>query len=444
MKNTLENLLQAGKNIGSSIRSALKKNAKIGLTALALATPFALADKARASEGEIIIEYIIDIPYTTSDWALGHFFGASEGIDDYDEIYFSMFNPSGVASKITSTVEGKELNGDARPVKEPSTVNFSYKVITQDGIPVPEIYNPYFAVETEGFNEEDVKIEVEGVTYDAKTVETIPLTSLTGSGTVSFYPYTHDPNDQADPNDFEDLTPSWLAVHSVFDKALETKKFEFSWENGAAESASDSNDVIYSPVGEIESPRVISDANGIPLVEDARIPREETLDLEYRFHSECGYANYPLNIGQSLVFSFSERENNKNFGDWLITFQDVTDMNNLGEIFYVREEIENGGGYMVFNLEDIPKRTDVYSGIWGRYRLGFEDLSAADFSKDGRVDLRDYSFIVRDFGNAGKLDPDLDMDGKTGYRDLRIFFDKMSKDMARRAVKRNYENLYPE
>jgi len=143
MKRTLERLVTAGKAITNSV----KKHATIGLAGFALASPFLFVNKATASQGEIVLEYIIGIPYTNSNWALVHHSGVEEDLDDHDSTYFPMFNSSGVASKITSTVEGKEIDSDIRPEFSTSSVNFAYTVITEDGSPVPQINNPYLSLD---------------------------------------------------------------------------------------------------------------------------------------------------------------------------------------------------------------------------------------------------------------------------------------------------------
>jgi hypothetical protein len=128
------------------------------LTALALASPFIMINKAEASEGKITVEYNIDIPYTGRNIIIAHYPGAEEGFDSYDFIYHDMFNPSGISSKITSMVEGKELDANALPLNSTSSAGFSYTVIAEGGGEIPPINTHYFNVSTDGFNDENVFI----------------------------------------------------------------------------------------------------------------------------------------------------------------------------------------------------------------------------------------------------------------------------------------------
>src|SRR4030042_1493659 len=194
MKKALESLVNAGKEAVKGIGRFVKKHAREELITLALASPFVMANKAEASEGKITIDYNIE-GYTGRNLIVAHHSNSEEGFGSYDFIYHNMFDPSGISSKITSMVEGKELDANALPLNSTSTVTFSYTVIAEGDREIPPINNPYFNISTNGFDGEDVFITVEGVEYDAKTVGTIPLANITGSGSVSFVPHEiPDPN----------------------------------------------------------------------------------------------------------------------------------------------------------------------------------------------------------------------------------------------------------
>jgi len=149
-----------------------------------------------ASQGKINIDNKIDIPYTSSGCLIFHYPGASEGIDNYDNPYGPMFNPSGVASKIVSSVEDKELDGDVRPENSTSSVSLSLGIEFEGGSGSISSSN-YLNISCSGFDGENVWIEANGQTFNAKTTSTINLPNLVNQGqgtyataTVSFSPIT--------------------------------------------------------------------------------------------------------------------------------------------------------------------------------------------------------------------------------------------------------------
>ncbi len=150
---------------------------------MALASPFVFVDKVEASKGMISIDNMIDFPYTNSEFLLFHGTEGdiSEGVDKYDGVYYPMFNPSGIASKVTSMVEGKELETDVRPENSTSPVTFAYTVIAEGGGAIPPINNPSFNVSTNGFADEDVFITVEtsaNTADDAQSANADTVTNL--------------------------------------------------------------------------------------------------------------------------------------------------------------------------------------------------------------------------------------------------------------------------
>ncbi len=434
MKNTLERLVSLGKNIGKSIQ----RSAKIGLFGLALASPFILANKAEASEGWILVDYKIGSFHTNGNWALTHYGDAEEGLDQYDNSYFPLFGSSGVNSKITSFVEGKELETDQRPEFSTSSANFSYDVITEGGGPVPDIDNPYLSISTNGFDEEDVSITVDGTTYDAKTVSTIPLSSLSGSGSVSFS--LSNGGEDPDPNDpVVEPAPGRLKVDNIHDHFLATT-FDLVYTNGAIDGE-DSQDVEYKALNEIPPPVVVSRVGDKYFEVDSRGTNSEA--PVYLVNALFSDYEGRINTGRdsnTLVFSFPKES--EQFGDRLITFQEYLpseeDSNipdpNAGTfpIYDVKALIEDGEGFGAVVLPNFERR--IYAGTLHDFVIRTDKESLVDYTNDGRVDLRDYSAWARDFGKVGDSQSDLASvdpngimyvgtrpDGRVDYHDLIAF-----------------------
>jgi len=85
-------------------------------------------------------------------------------------------------------------------------------------------------------------------------------------------------------------------------------------------------------------------------------------------------------------------------------------------------------------LPDVPRRVMTGSLL---NSLVIRQGPIADYTGDGRVDLRDYAAWAQDYGKVGNSQSDLDHNGKVDYRDMKAFFDLMSKDVARRAAERD-------
>jgi hypothetical protein len=412
MKKTLEKLANAGKTIGKSIR----ENAKIGLTALALASPLVSANKAEASEGSILVEYFIGVPYTNSNWALTHASYAEEGLDDSDSLHFPMYNSSGVASKITSLVEGKEADTDQRPENSTSSATFLYRVITHDGSPVPEINNPCLNISTNGFSEEDVSITVEGVTYDAKTVGAIPLTSLSGSGTVSFKSTSEEePNEPVEPNEAD--ASGMLRIDNVHDK-LGATTFELVYNDEGTEEPNDSGDVEYTRWTGVPPPFIVSRVQNKYLKADERGANSKTpLYLSQMFHSDFGFARLGTGDTNALVFSFPDdpdKPANGRFGERVITFQEyIPDVNNpevadpnaeTYPVYLIRDMIEQDPNKMgVILLDDLQGK--IYAGTWHNWVLRTDapsrEVAVADFDGNRIVDSNDFSLLEESLGYSG-------------------------------------------
>jgi len=412
MKRTLERLVTAGKAITNSV----KKHATIGLAGFALASPFLFVNKATASQGEIVLEYIIGIPYTNSNWALVHHSGVEEDLDDHDSTYFPMFNSSGVASKITSTVEGKEIDSDIRPEFSTSSVNFAYTVITEDGSPVPQINNPYLSVWTNGFEGEDVAITVEGVTYDARTVGTIPLTNLTGTGTINFSKPS-DPNN-TDPNEVERVSGT-LRIDNVHEKSP-TSTFLLVHEVGASDEPNDSGDIEYVIQGDVTPPYLASQVPNSEgeykyLTTDKRHPDTSApVFLQQRIHSDYGFARISGGDTNALIFSIPEdtptNPTNQKFGTKPIKFQEIyrTDPNDPnfyeeGSPILVKDLINQDPNELgVYLLPDLERK--IPSGKIEEFKIEFyptRELAMADFNEDGIVDVNDRLMLEGYLGYEG-------------------------------------------
>ena len=209
LKQGLERFVNSGKNIGKSI----KQHAKVGLTTLAL--PLIINNNIEASTGKINVYNRIDLPYTNCRCLVFHYPGAIEGYEGpygFDGNYWPMFNPSGIASKLVSKVDGIELETDARPVDSTSTISLPLSLISQSGDPVTISSENWLNVGLESidgtgpFENEDVFITINGQTYNIRETSIINLPRLEGTytsggvyntATVSFVPQAepkHTPN----------------------------------------------------------------------------------------------------------------------------------------------------------------------------------------------------------------------------------------------------------
>lgn len=112
------------------------------------------------SKGILEIVNSIDPPYTNHGVRLGHWPEASEGINDFDHIYGAMYNPSGVASKIVSKVDGKELDVDSRPENSTSMIYLELSLILQRG----------GTIKTSSSNELRLSMPLEGYNFGTKTI----------------------------------------------------------------------------------------------------------------------------------------------------------------------------------------------------------------------------------------------------------------------------------
>jgi hypothetical protein len=145
---------------------------------------------AEASEGHLVVNYEINSPYSRGWCNLVHSstkIDASDDIDKYDIGWsLSPSPPSDIVSKIVSVVGGQELTDDIRYQDSVGSANFAYSVISQSGgdIPSIDLLNPRFVVYVNGFADEDVFIDGK----DARSVRTIPLSSTSGSLTITFAP----------------------------------------------------------------------------------------------------------------------------------------------------------------------------------------------------------------------------------------------------------------
>lgn len=138
--------------------------------------------------------------YTSANMGIGHHPEASEGLDKYDNRYYAMYDPSGVAAKIVSIVDGHELDADVRPLHSTSSITVYLSIMFQRGGSRSFSSDNELCVEFAGagYPRRDVYITMDGETYDAKQTSVIPLPRIDGvitSGevyqtlTVSFVPH---------------------------------------------------------------------------------------------------------------------------------------------------------------------------------------------------------------------------------------------------------------
>jgi hypothetical protein len=92
-----------------------------------------LTEEEIYSSGILEIKNRIDAPYTNHRVRIGHWPGASEGINEYDHTYGALFNPSNVASKIVSAADETDLDVDSRPLDSKSTMYLELSLVSQSG-----------------------------------------------------------------------------------------------------------------------------------------------------------------------------------------------------------------------------------------------------------------------------------------------------------------------
>ncbi|GEM_PF-3496235 len=111
-------------------------------------------------KGSLEIDNLISRSYTSSNLGLAHYAGASEGTDYYDSKYYAMFDPSGIASKIISKVEGYELDADVRPAESKTEVYLELCLVSQSGKDI-KINSP---------NELRISLPLEGYDFGSQTL----------------------------------------------------------------------------------------------------------------------------------------------------------------------------------------------------------------------------------------------------------------------------------
>lgn len=168
----LESLLAAGKSFGKVLKS------KAVIAGMAAALPFMMANYAKASEGAVRINHIVD-GVGNSRYSLAHISGALEGIDNNDGIFYPMFCPDcEVTTKIISYVDSKELRTDVRPLDSETSATVSCSMISKSGESIVVENAPeYLSIEVSGFEGYDVFVNGE----NARETSGIDFGTLTGS-----------------------------------------------------------------------------------------------------------------------------------------------------------------------------------------------------------------------------------------------------------------------
>jgi len=229
----LESIVVEAKDTVYSVKTITRRV----LTSLVL--PFIMSNNLEASSGKIYVANQIDVPYTNCRCLIFHYPGALEGFEGlggFDYTYDPMFNPSGIASKIVSIVEGKELNTDSRPENSTTTISLPLSLVSQSGDPITissdnRCYVELTSIDGTGpFANEDVFIAINGETFDVRELianhsGTIPLPRLEGTygysvpyatATVSFVP-------KAEPKHIPNVETLYLSQIGETSATLEGK-----------------------------------------------------------------------------------------------------------------------------------------------------------------------------------------------------------------------------
>ena len=151
-------------------KKALCAAGAIGLSLMA-------ANYVRASEGAIDIDYGIS-SLGGSSYTLAHIEGASEGFDDQDGVYYSLFGPNFAITKAITYLDGNEVNMDIRPLNSTSSATVYLGLVSKSGDPI-ELSNATQHIEltVRGFDGYDVYVDGE----DARTTNRIDFGDLNGT-----------------------------------------------------------------------------------------------------------------------------------------------------------------------------------------------------------------------------------------------------------------------
>jgi len=170
--------------------------------------------------------------------------------------------------------------------------------------------------------------------------------------------------------------------------------------------------------------------------------------------------NIPGGDKNLLVFSFPEDQENGNFGDRVLTFQEYIPKSNdpnvpdpnaeTYPVYLVRDLITDGNGVGTVYLKDLPKKVMSGSTITHailRTDQPSRELAMADFDRNGMVDVNDANALEATLGFTGNSrydiasedpnDPNIlyigtRPDKKVDANDTRAFYQLMAQDEARR------------
>jgi len=121
---TLEKIINGVKQVG-------KKTVAVGAIIAMLYGPI------KADTGRLDIDVNINsLNYTNQTFKTGNYPGSSEGLDGNDQIYFPIFIPFSIASKVVSIVDPNELQSDWRPENSLSYRDLELSLHSQSGGPI--------------------------------------------------------------------------------------------------------------------------------------------------------------------------------------------------------------------------------------------------------------------------------------------------------------------
>jgi len=147
--------------------------------------------------GKLEIINKIDPPYTNHACDIVHWGDATEEADDYDHIYGAMYNPSNIAAKIISDVDGTELDVDSRPLTSMSIIYLELSLMSSSG----------GTVSIESANSLVLSLPLEGYEFEGKTL-TLQQYDYTSRETLVSYNVRDVINNQGGIIELEDITGS--------------------------------------------------------------------------------------------------------------------------------------------------------------------------------------------------------------------------------------------
>lgn len=450
MKKTLVNLVNAGKKIGRGIRDSVHNNAKLGLTALALASPFAFTDKASAKkiEGGVKVDYHVS-GIGGSSTAFAFIEGAKRGLDSFDGLYDEIPSPENAYVKGVGSIEGIPAYGIANPPLEDihgssDSESFSGSIVVQAGNVNLNNAKHYLTASTglpSGF-----RVLVNG--QDISKNSTVDLGTLTGAygegehSTASWnvsveYVGTNggeDPNGNGGGWTVEppvvDQGPDILRILNCFvsydtvtpPAEMPGRPWELWYCAGASEELDPCDAAFEYTTG--QRLRTVSVVAGVNLQRDARPKGHQGpifLDLSWvsRAGRPVGYEVFQPNADNYLKVSMPSAAKFGG-GKSLVTLQQVSgDPCMTYPIFDLRKVIDKGStdgtGSSINYLQKVgivPLAEMVWKTVrleepYAVLELRTDKTSIADYDGNKIVDANDYEIWELDYGKTGNSASDI-------------------------------------